>query len=60
MATVKKKPWQSKTVWVNVIMAGMAFFPAIADKVTTEQVMMGMAAVNMALRMITQDKVTLS
>lgn len=60
MATIKKKPWQSKTVWANFIMAGMAFFPFIADKLTPEQVMMGMAAINMALRMITKDKVALT
>ncbi len=60
MATIKKKPWQSKTLWANLVMATLAFIPALADKLTIEQVMLGMAAVNMVLRMITKDKVSLS
>ena len=41
-------------------MAGLAFVPSIADKISAEQIMLGMAVVNVLLRVITKEKISLS
>ena len=55
-----KKPWMSKTLWANAIVAMMAFMPSVAEKVSAEHVMMALGAVNIVLRLITKDKISLS
>ncbi len=56
----EKKPWQSKTLWVNAIVAVASFFPAVADKVSPSVVMQVLTFVNIILRFVTKDKVTLT
>jgi len=56
-----KKPWQSKTIWVNLLMAvaGVVgvWWPPITDWLTTENTMMIFGFVNMILRATTKDKI---
>jgi len=54
-----KKPWLSKTLWVNAIVAGVAFFPSVAGKFDASQVALFLGAMNILLRMITKDKIGL-
>lgn len=55
-----KKPWQSKTLIANLILAVLAFFPAVKDHVTAEQLGMIFAIVNAGLRLVTKDKISLN
>ena len=55
-----KSVFKSKTLWVNLIIAVVAFFPSVAEKLSPEVVMQGMALVNMVLRLVTKDKLQLS
>lgn len=59
MEVKSKKPWLSKTVWVNAIMAGVAFIPGVAEKLSVESAIMLMSVIGMGLRMVTKDKVSL-
>jgi hypothetical protein len=54
-----KSPFKSKTIWVNVIVAALAFFPVLSDKVSPEFVTIGLGFVNVLLRLITKDKIGL-
>ena len=54
-----KSPLKSKTLWVNFLVAGLAFFPAVASKFSVEQIIIGMSAINMVLRLVTKDKIGL-
>jgi hypothetical protein len=63
-----KKPWQSKTVWVNVVMGvSLALAPlvpggqAIHEWVGGHLDLIGMvwAGLNVALRFITKERITL-
>jgi hypothetical protein len=49
-----KKPWQSWTLWMNLVMAITAFFPPVQEalKAHPEYGAIAMAAVNWALRII--------
>lgn len=55
-----KKPWQSKTLWVNLIMASVSFFPAISGLVNPEAVSTIFMVVNTILRFATKDKLSVS
>ena len=55
-----KKPWESRTMWANVIMVIASFFPIVQDFLTPDKMIMVMGAVNAGLRMITKDRVSLS
>lgn len=55
-----KKPWMSKTLWVNLLMAGVAFFPSVQAHVTAEQAMAAMGVINILLRFISKDAISLS
>jgi len=55
-----KSAWKSKTLWANVIVAGLAFFPSIADKVTPVQVALALTVLNTVLRLVTKDRIVLS
>lgn len=58
-----KKPWLSKTLWANAILALVAFLPwdpiqsAISNN--PDLVMQIVAGVNIVLRMVTGSKVSL-
>lgn len=56
-----KKPYLSKTLWLNLIIAISAFFPVVQHFITThsEQVMIGFSLLNMGLRTVTKDKLSL-
>ena len=56
----KKKPWQSKTLLVNAIMAILAV-SGLGEKVnlSADQFMMMLSGVNIVLRLITKDKIGL-
>jgi hypothetical protein len=53
-----KKPWQSKTLWVNTIMALAAFFPSISGVVTPEAIGTLFMVVNTILRFTTEKKIS--
>lgn len=55
----KKKPYLSKTLIVNMIMALLAFFPSVNTKVDATQVMLIMGVINMVLRLVTKEKISL-
>lgn len=56
-----KKPWLSKTLIFNAVMALAALEPHVADwaKNHVETVMMFLGAVNMLLRFLSKDKISL-
>ena len=56
-----KKPYLSKTLIANLIVAGVAMFgPELVEKLPKEQIMMALAGINMVLRLVTKDKLGLS
>lgn len=56
-----KKPWLSKTLWANIIIAASAFYPPAREALTKnpELVLSLLSGVNMILRLITKDKISL-
>ena len=56
---MKKNPLKSKTLWANFLMAGLAFFPGVADKIDATQMALIMSAVNFLLRFATKEKIGL-
>lgn len=57
---IDKVFWKSKTLIVNTIMAIVAFFPGVSEFVTPEILLSGLAVVNIILRVITKDKISLT
>jgi hypothetical protein len=55
----KKVIWDSKTLWVNLVMAVISFFPGVAEKISHEMLLQLALVANMVLRLITKDKVVL-
>ena len=55
-----KKPWQSKTLWVNLIMAVLSFFPAVKDTMQPEYLAAVFAVVNFVLRYVTKSPIQIS
>ena len=57
-----KNPLQSKTVWVNAIMAIAAFFPAIQSALQSNPTILIIAfsVINIILRLITKKEITIS
>jgi len=57
-----KKPWLSKTVWVNALMAGCAFYPpAHAWMAANPTVFVAVwSTVGIGLRLITKNAVSLT
>lgn len=55
------KPWFSRTLWINLLVAGSAFIPTVGDfvKAHPDWVIMGFSMLNMGLRLITKDKISL-
>lgn len=56
-----KKPWQSKTNWIALIIAIAAFFPQVQAAIAANPDMfaMAMSGVFIGLRLITKDKVVI-
>lgn len=57
-----KKPWQSKTLWVSLIMSVAAFFPPVQVWVGShsEAFSLGMGGIFAALRLISGGKIVIS
>jgi hypothetical protein len=60
MEPVVKKPWQSKTILANLIVAIIAFFPGLEETINPEIVMQALIVINIILRLVTKDKIGLS
>ena len=56
-----KAPWLSKSIWTNVIIAGLAFVPSVHQFIVDkpELFAVGWSVVNVILRFVTKDKVQL-
>lgn len=57
-----KKPWLSKTLWVNVVVAVAALaWPPAAEYIqqNPEIVMAAFAGLNVILRLVTKEKISL-
>ncbi len=58
-----KKPWFSKTLWTNVVVALAAVFaPGVKEWISAnpETLVMIWAGLNAVLRFVTKDKITFS
>lgn len=57
-----KKPWLSKTLIMNAVVALAAFYPPAAEfvKANAEMCLMSLGMVGMALRMFTKGAISLS
>lgn len=53
-----KKPWLSKTLIANFIVAGIGLL-GFGEKLNADQVLMGLGALNIVLRLVTKDKIGL-
>lgn len=55
-----KKPWLSKTIWTNVILALVSFFPPVHDylKANPETLVFIFSIANVILRLITKKEIT--
>ncbi len=54
-----KKPYQSKTLWINLAMSILAFVPAVQVIVTPEILGAIFGIVNTGLRLMTSQAITL-
>jgi hypothetical protein len=57
-----KKPWLSKTLWLNAIVAlGALFAPGVSEYIAAQpDVVVGVfAVVNMILRIVSKDKLSI-
>lgn len=54
-----KKPWLSKTLWINLIMAIAAFFPPVQAYVAAhpETLLVAFSVVNIILRLVTKGAI---
>jgi len=55
-----KKWWQSKTLWVNSILAIAVFYPPAREKLTPELLSQILIGANIILRFLTKDKLFLT
>lgn len=62
MEPVVKKPWQSKTVWLGIVVAILPLFPSISMLVSSnpEAVSMMLGGLFTVLRFISKDKIIIS
>lgn len=51
--------YQSKTLWVNLLLAIAAFFPQVQEHLTGEQMALGVTVVNAILRATTKEGIVL-
>ena len=54
-----KKPWFSKTLWVNAIMAFASFFPGVQDLITPDLISVIFLVVNTVLRFTTKKAISI-
>jgi hypothetical protein len=54
------KPWQSKTLIANLLVAIVAFFPGLSGSINPEVIAQGLIVLNIVLRLVTKDKIVLS
>ena len=57
---VSKKPWQSKTILANLIVAIVAFVPGLQESISPEIVAQALVVINIVLRLVTKDKIGLA
>ena len=53
----KKSLFKSKTLWVNAIIAVLAFFPDVQKAISPDMLIMLFAVANMILRVVTKEPV---
>lgn len=60
-ASVEKKPWQSKTLWVSLVVAIVPFFPPAQALILAnpEVVSIALGGIFSVLRLATKDKVVI-
>jgi len=58
-ASEAKKPWQSKALWVGLLVAVAPFIPWVGQYVTQEAAVSIIGAVIMGLRLITKKEIVL-
>lgn len=58
---LNEKPWLSKRIWVNVLVALGGFFPVIQNFMSDnpQALMLVFSGINILLTLITKDKVSL-
>lgn len=56
-----KKPWQSKVIWTNLILAIAAFIPDVHEFLLQRPELLALffGGVNMLLRLVTKEKIQL-
>lgn len=57
-----KSVWLSKTLWVNLVLAVLAFIPAVSEVVKNhpDYVIAAFSVINMVLRLVSHGKLELS
>ena len=56
---MEKSVLKSKTVWINLILAVVSFFPGVKETVSEDVLLQVFAVLNIVLRLVTKDKVVL-
>lgn len=56
---MSKKPWKSKTLIANFLVAVVAFFPSVQSSVSPENIAQGLVILNIVLRLVTKEKIGL-
>lgn len=61
MEVQPKSPWESKTLWTNLVLAMIAFVPSVDEiiKGNPQIIVVAFAVINSALRLITKEKISL-
>lgn len=54
-----KSPIQSKTLWINFIMAGLSLVPSVKEAVTPDALGMALFVVNTILRFVTKSGISI-
>ena len=56
-----KKPWFSKTLWTNLVLAVVAFLPGVGDWFSANPTVLPLVftGANIVLRLVTKDKIGL-
>lgn len=57
-----KKPWLSKTIWTNLVLAVSPFIPGVQEWIAANPTALVMlfSVVNIVLRLVTKDKIGLN
>lgn len=58
---MSKKPWLSKTIWTNIILAVVAFIPPVQSFLAAnpDTIVYVFVVINLLLRLITKGKIVL-